>query len=94
MITLTSLFNTALLYNIADNGAIYYKVMPEFQRNYCLTGYFIKGYSPYEKDRLPGTTDDFIYCYGKVLVSYAEVKTETDEFPQDILNKTVNLYEN
>jgi len=28
-------------YNIADNGAIYYKVMSEFQSNYCFTSYFI-----------------------------------------------------
>jgi hypothetical protein len=51
-------------YSITDNDAIYYKVMPEFQRNCCPAGYFIiKEYSPGEKDRLPGTgtTGDFIY---------------------------------
>lgn len=89
-----SIYNTPRPYNIADNGAIYYKVMPEFQSTYCPTSYFIiKGYSPYEKDRLPSTstTDDFIYRYGKVLASYAEAKAELGECTQDILDKTVNL---
>jgi hypothetical protein len=89
-----SIYNTALPYNIADNGAIYYKTMPEFQSNYCPTSYFIiKGYSPYEKDRLPSTsiTDDFIYRYGKILVSYAEAKAELGECTQEILDKSVNL---
>ncbi len=89
-----SIYNTARPYNIADNGAIYYKTMPEFQSNYCPTSYFIiKGYSPYEKDRLPSTsiTDDFIYRYGDILVSYAEAKAELGECTQEVLDKSVNL---
>lgn len=89
-----SIYNSARPYNIADNGAIYYKSMPEFQNNYCPTSYFIiKGYSPYEKDRLPSTstTDDFIYRYGEVLISYAEVKAELSECTQGVLDQTINL---
>ena len=89
-----SIYNSARPYNIADNGAIYNKTMPEFQSNYCPTSYFIiKGYSPYEKDRLPSTsiTDDFIYRYGEVLVSYAEAKAELGECTQDVLDHSINL---
>ena len=89
-----SIYNTVRPYNIATNGVTYYKPMPEFQSNYCPTSYFIiKGYSPLEVDRLPSTstTNDFIYRYGNILVSYAEVKAELGECTQVILDKSVNL---
>lgn len=92
-----SIYNTARPYNIADNGTIYYKTLPEFRNNNSPTSYFIiKGYSPYEKDRLPGTstTDDFIYRYGEVLVSYAEAKAELGECTQDVLDRSINLLRN
>ncbi|RAJ91109.1 putative outer membrane starch-binding protein [Larkinella arboricola] len=88
-----SIYQTKRPYRIFDDGSITYKPMPEFQNNYCPTGYFIlKGYSPYERDRLPSTstTDDFIFRYGKLLVSYAEVKAELGECTQAVLDKTVN----
>ena len=37
------------------------------------------------------TKDDFIYRYGKVLVSYAEAKAELGEASQEVLDKSVNL---
>ncbi|MEO5995560.1 MAG: RagB/SusD family nutrient uptake outer membrane protein [Chitinophagaceae bacterium] len=92
-----SIYNTNRPYNIADNGAIYNKPMPEFQNSYSPTSYFIiKGYSPYEKDRLPSTSiiDDFIYRYGKILVSYAEAKAELGECTQDVLDRSINLLRN
>lgn len=89
-----SIYHTERPYNIAKDGTVYHKPMPEFQNNYCPTSYFIlKGYSPYEVDRLPGTstTDDFIYRYGNILVSYAEAKAELDECTQEVLDNSVNL---
>lgn len=89
-----SIYHTDRPYNIAPNGAVYNKVMPEFQNNYSPTSYFIiKGYSPYEVDRMisQSTTDDFIYRYGKVLVSYAEAKAELGEASQEVLDRSVNL---
>jgi len=88
-----SIYETARPYRIYDDGTTNYKEMPEFQNNYCPTSYYIiKGYSPYERDRLPSTstTDDFIFRYGKVLVSYAEVKEELGECTQEILDQTIN----
>lgn len=89
-----SIYQVARPYRIFDDGTINYKVMPEFQNNYCPTSYYIiKGYSPYERDRLPSTstTDDFIFRYGKVLVSYAEAKAELNECTQDVLDNSINL---
>ena len=81
-------------YRIYDNGVVNNKKMPEFDNSYCPTSYFIiKGYSPYEKDRLPSTsiTDDFIFRYGKVLLNYAEAKAELNECTQAVLDKSINL---
>jgi len=81
-------------YRIFDNGTVNYKEMPEFLNANCPTSYFIiKGYSPFEKDRLPSTSiiDDFIYRYGKVLLDYAEAKAELGECTQDVLDGTINL---
>lgn len=89
-----SIYHPDRPYRIYDDGSVNYKVMPEFQNNYCPTSFFItKGYSPFERDRLPSTstTDDFIFRYGKVLVSYAEVKAELGECTQEVLDNTVNL---
>ncbi len=88
-----SIYQEKRPYRIFDDGTTNYKPMPEFQNNYCPTSYYIiKGYSPYERDRLPSTstTDDFVYRYGKVLISYAEVKAELNECTQEVLDKTVN----
>ncbi len=81
-------------YRIFDTGVVNYKTMPEFDNNYSPTSYYIiKGYSPYERDRLPSTsiTDDFIYRYGKILLSYAEAKAELGECTQEVLDKSLNL---
>jgi hypothetical protein len=89
-----SVYHAERPYRIFDDGAVNYKAMPEFQNNYCPTSYFIiKGYSPYERDRLPSTStiDDFIFRYGKVLVSYAEGKAELGECTQEVLDNSVNL---
>lgn len=89
-----SIYQSERPYRIFDDGVVNYKAMPEFQNNNCPTSYFIlKGYSPYERDRLPGTSiiDDFIFRYGKVLVSYAEVKAELGECTQEVLDNSVNL---
>ncbi|MCE6991995.1 RagB/SusD family nutrient uptake outer membrane protein [Dyadobacter sp. CY323] len=89
-----SVYQSKRPYRIFDDGSTTYKPMPEFQNNYSPTSYFIiKGYSPYERDRLPSTstTDDFVFRYGKLLVSYAEAKAELGECTQAVLDKTVNL---
>jgi hypothetical protein len=89
-----SIYQSERPYRIFDDGVVNYKAMPEFQNTNCPTSYYIiKGYSPYERDRLPSTstTDDFIFRYGKVLVSYAEVKAELGECTQDVLDNSVNL---
>ncbi len=88
-----SVYETKRPYRIYDDGSTNYKPLPEFQSNYCPTSYFIiKGYSPYERDRLPSTstTDDFIFRYGKVLLSYAEAKAELGECTQEVLDMTIN----
>lgn len=89
-----SVYNSNRVYRIYEDGTMEYKKMPEFSSTYCYTGYYIiKGYSPYERDRQQNKTviDDFIYRYGKVLVSYAEAKAELGECTQQILDKSVNL---
>src|SRR5687768_8134400 len=89
-----SIYHPERPYRIYDDGSVNYKEMPEFQNNYSPTSFFItKGYSPYERDRLPSTsiTDDFIFRYGKVLVSYAEAKAELGECTQEVLDNSVNL---
>ena len=89
-----SIYHAERPYRIFDDGVVNYKPMPEFQNNYCPTSFFIiKGYSPYERDRLPSTstTDDFIFRYGNILVSYAEAKAELGECTQEVLDKSVNL---
>lgn len=88
-----SIYHPERPYRIYDDGSVNHKAMPEFQNN-CITSFFItKGYSPYERDRLPSTstTDDFIFRYGKVLVSYAEVKAELGECTQEVLDQSINL---
>jgi len=89
-----SIYQEERPYRIYDNGVVNYKEMPEFENNYCPTSYYIiKGYSPYEKDRIPSTstTDDFIFRYGKVLLNYAEAKAELGECTQDVLDRSINL---
>ncbi|MVZ66212.1 RagB/SusD family nutrient uptake outer membrane protein [Sphingobacterium sp. DK4209] len=89
-----SIYHEARPYRIYDNGTVNNKIMPEFLNANCPTSYFIiKGYSPYEKDRLPSTSiiDDFIFRYGKVLLDYAEAKAELGECTQAILDGTINL---
>lgn len=81
-------------YRIYDNGVVDVKEMPEFENNYCPTSYYIiKGYSPYERDRLPSTSiiDNFIFRYGNVLLAYAEAKAELGECAQDVLDRSINL---
>lgn len=80
-------------YRIYDDGSTDVKNMPEFQ-NFCMTSYWItKGYSPYERDRLPSTStlDDFIFRYAIVLLNYAEAKAELEECTQEDLDKSINL---
>lgn len=79
-------------YRIFEDGSLRFKELPEFI-NYCPTSYWItKGYSPYERDRLPSTTiiDNFIFRYAHILLAYAEAKAELGECTQDILDITVN----
>ncbi|MGI6572652.1 MAG: RagB/SusD family nutrient uptake outer membrane protein [Fermentimonas sp.] len=80
-------------YRIYDNGSVAYRTMPDYHSTNCFTGYKgTKGYSPYERDRIPSTstTDDFIFRYGKLLLDYAEIKAELGECTQEILDLTVN----
>jgi len=89
-----SIYYEARPYRIYDNGVINSKVMPEFDNSYCPTSYFIlKGFSPYEKDRLPSTsvTDDFIFRYGQILLAYAEAKAELGACTQDVLDRSINI---
>jgi hypothetical protein len=88
-----SIYTPDRVYRIYDDGSVEYKKMPEFDNNYCTTSYYItKGYSVYEKDRqqLQTVIDDFIFRYGKLLVTYAEAKAELGECTQAILDKSVN----
>ncbi|MDD4190806.1 MAG: RagB/SusD family nutrient uptake outer membrane protein [Mangrovibacterium sp.] len=80
-------------YRIYASGIEDYKTMPEFDKNYCMTSYFItKGYSPYESDRLQGhcTIDRIIFRYGRLLVGYAEAKAELGECTQTVLDNSIN----
>lgn len=80
-------------YRIYSDGSVDYREMPEFDNNYVTTSYYItKGYSPYESDRLQlqGTIDDFIFRYGKLLVTYAEMKAELGECTQEVLDRSIN----
>lgn len=81
-------------YRIYSDGSVDFKEMPEFDKNYCTTSYYItKGYSPYEIDRLQGqcTIDRFIFRYGRLLVTYAELKAELGECTQDVLDNSINV---
>lgn len=89
-----SIYHPDRPYRIYQDGSLEYKNMPEFDNNYCTTGYFItKGYSPYEIDRLQGhcTIDRFIFRYGRLLVVYAELKAELGECSQQVLDRSINL---
>ncbi|MGH2622101.1 MAG: RagB/SusD family nutrient uptake outer membrane protein, partial [Sphingobacterium sp.] len=89
-----SIYHENRPYRIYENGVVNKKTMPEFDNSYSPTSYFIiKGFSPYEKDRLPSTsiTDDFIFRYGKVLIDYAEAKAELGECTQSVLDQSINL---
>lgn len=89
-----SIYHPDRPYRIYSDGGVDYREMPEFDNNYVTTSYYItKGYSPYEVDRLQlqCTIDDFIFRYGKLLVTYAEIKAELDECTQDVLDKSINL---
>ncbi|RIH64719.1 RagB/SusD family nutrient uptake outer membrane protein [Mariniphaga sediminis] len=81
-------------YRIYQDGGEEYLDMPEFDRNYCTTGYYItKGYSPYEADRVQWQCDidRFIFRYGKLLVTYAELKAELGECTQEVLDQSINV---
>lgn len=89
-----SIYHEERPYNISTSGVVYHKEMPEFQSTYSPTSYYIiKGYSPYEVDRLiqASVVHTFIYRYGKVLVSYAEAKAELGEATQEVLDNSINL---
>jgi starch-binding outer membrane protein, SusD/RagB family len=88
-----SIYNNSRVYRQYSDGTQEYRLMPQFDNNYCTTSYFIiKGYSIHEIDRLQGqcTVDDFIYRYGRVLIGYAEAKAELGECTQAVLNMSVN----
>lgn len=92
-----SIYNKGRVYRIYEDGSVEYRPMPEFDNNYVTTSYYIlKGYSPYERDRLQNqcVIDDFIFRYGEVLVSYAEAKAELGEITQQVLDKSVNQLRN
>ena len=89
-----SIYQSSRVYRIYENATKEYKTMPEFDNNYAPTSYYIlKGYSPYERDRLQlqGIVDDFVFRYAEVLVNYAEAKAELGEATQDVLDKSINL---
>lgn len=89
-----SIYSTERPYRIYEDGSIWYKDMPEFDKNYCMTSYFIiKEYSPYEVDRYQWmcVIDRFIFRYGEILITYAEAKAELGEATQEVLDKSVNL---
>ncbi len=88
-----STYNSDRPYRIYGDGSIDYKEMPEFDKNYCMTSYYIlKGYSPYEIDRLQlqCIIDRPIFRYGRLLVVYAEAKAELGECTQDVLDRSIN----
>jgi hypothetical protein len=88
-----SVYNIGRVYRIYENGSVEYRPMPEFDNNYCTTSYYIlKGYSPYEIDRLQlqCVVDDFIFRYGKLLCTYAEAKAELGECTQAVLDISIN----
>ncbi|MGI6574094.1 MAG: RagB/SusD family nutrient uptake outer membrane protein [Fermentimonas sp.] len=81
-------------YKIHEDGQTEYRTLPLFDRNYCTTSYWVtKGYSPYEADRIQWQcdVDRFIFRYGKLLVTYAELKAELGECTQEVLDKSINL---
>lgn len=89
-----SVYHPTRVYRIYEDGSTEFRPMPEFDNNYCSTSYYIlKGYSPYERDRLQlqCIVDDFIFRYGELLVSYAEAKAELGEATQEVLDKSINL---
>lgn len=88
-----SIYHPERPYRVYEDGGVDYRTMPEFDNNYVTTSYIItKGYSFYERDRLQlqCTIDDFIFRYGKLLVTYAEIKAELNECTQDVLDRTIN----
>ncbi|KAF5039466.1 SusD family protein [anaerobic digester metagenome] len=81
-------------YRIYQDGQTEYRDLPEFDRNYCTTSYWVtKGYSPFEADRIQGQCDidRFVFRYGRLLVTYAELKAEIGECTQEVLDKSINL---
>lgn len=87
-----SIYTSDRPYRIYEDGSENFKTLPEFT-NHLPTGYIItKGYSPYERDRLPRVSiiDDFIFRYAQVLLNYAEAKAELNECTQEILDITIN----
>ena len=88
-----SVYNVDRVYRLYGDGSKEYRPMPEFDNNYTPTSYYIlKGYSVYEKDRLQlqCIVDDFIFRYGKLLVTYAEAKAELGECTQAVLDVSIN----
>jgi hypothetical protein len=88
-----STYNTDRVYRIYSDGTKEYRAMPEFDKNYCMTSYYIlKGYSPYEIDRLQlqCVIDRPIFRYGRLLVAYAEAKAELGECTQAVLDASIN----
>ena len=89
-----SVYQSARVYRIYENGSKEFRPMPEFDNNYSPTSYYIlKGFSPYERDRLQlqCIVDDFVFRYAEILLSYAEAKAELGEATQAILDKSINL---
>lgn len=89
-----SVYQQNRVYRIYENGSKEFRPMPEFDNNYAPTSYYIlKGYSPYERDRLQlqCVVDDFIYRYADILLAYAEAKAELGECTQTVLDKSINL---
>lgn len=88
-----SIYDGTKPFMIFEDGTFAYRQVPEFLTNFCNTGYYImKGYSHYIADsRLNmSVIDDFIYRYGVVLVSYAEIKAELGECTQEVLDISIN----
>ena len=89
-----SIYHPNRPYRIYSDGSVDYREMPEFDNNYVTTSYYItKGFSPYEIDRLQlqCTIDNFIFRYGKLLVTYAEIKAELGECTQEVLDNSINV---
>ena len=89
-----SIYTSDRICYIQLDGTVNYWQMPAFDMGGAPTSYaMIKGYSPLQAQREQGRTtlDDFIFRYGKVLISYAEAKAELGECTQQVLDESLNL---